>query len=74
MHANVVFTSHHAENVFYRLGYLSMKAAKGWAKVVGDALNRSVSDSTMYSAMSFRNTQVGSDWLEGQVIRQALQG
>ena len=48
MHASVVFTSHHAasEKVFYRLrlGYLSMKAAKGWVKVVGDALNRSVSD------------------------------
>ncbi len=35
MHASVVFTSHHAENVFYRLrlGYLSMKAAKGWGKM-----------------------------------------
>ena len=73
MHASVVFTSHH-EKVFYRLGYLSMKAAKGWVKVVGDPLNRSVSDWTMHSAMSFRNTQVGSDWLEGQVIRWALQG
>ena len=35
MHASVVFTSHHAEKVLYRLrlGYLSMKAAKGWVKM-----------------------------------------
>ena len=53
------------------LGYLPMKAAKGWVKMVGDALNRAVFDWTMHCD-ACRNTQVWSNWLEGQVIRWAL--
>src|SRR5258708_4357864 len=55
MHANVVFTSHHAENVFYRLGYLSMKAAKGWAKVVV-RVQPCILDSTCYATPHFSDT------------------